>query len=518
VLGLGTRLFFNRHAPLWFDETFTGVIASQPDLSGLWNWLRGELTGPLFYAPIWLWARLAGTSDVALRLPSLILSLAVPAMILWRGHPNRDIRLLWACASLLWLPAPILSTDARPYSLLTFEATAQGIAFVAAMRRTTTPRMLIWTAITTAMGLTHYWALLIGLVQGLILVGTRPRRALATWPALAPFAVLIAWMAMHLPMVLRFTAGYVGTSYTIPWFSIVSLPGVLAGTPLFAGIALAAMLWTLVERLRTGRGGLGRGGFGRRGFGGALTLNPSPEAWLGISGVVAVLLFFVIGVYRPGFATRYLLPSCPALLFGFAVWARWALRFNAPAVTAAFCAMIVGAIGLVGSSIGAQEPDQRHSFNLERPSEWLMQQPVRELVFVWTDPDAERSDPGRIAQVARFFFDRAGRTVSVRQVIVPSHTDASARVLARAGHSPGTAILWLANTPHLDDALRNPEIARDPRWECRDFGNGLAISTACRLRQASTTSVRIASSSSAPAPVTRNRSGVATIRPRSDNR
>ncbi len=472
VLGIATRLFFNRQAPLWFDETFTGVIASQRDLAGLWVWLRGELTGPLFYAPLWLWARVAGTSDVALRLPSLILSLAVPAMILWRGHPDRDIRLLWACTSLLWLPAPILSSDARPYSLLAFQATAQGIAFVAAMRRTTTSRMLIWTAITTAMGLTHYWALLIGLVQGLIVVGTRPRRALATWPALAPFAVLLAWMAVHLPFVLRFTGGYAGGSYTIPWSSIVSLPGVLAGTPLFAGIGLAAMLWTLVERLRRGGSRLG----------GSLSLNPSPEAWLGISGVVAVLLFFVIGVYRPGFAPRYLLPSCPALLFGVAIWARWALRFNAPAVAAAFLAMIVGAVGLVGSSFGTQAADQRHSFNLERPSEWLMQRPVRELVFVWSDPDAERSDTGRMAQVARFFFDRAGRRVAVRQIIVPAHIDASGHVLARAGHAAGTVILWVANTPHLGDALRNPDFARDPRWDCRDFGNGLAVSKACRLR------------------------------------
>lgn len=467
VLGLATRLLFGRDTPLWFDETFTGVIAGQANLAGLVGWLRTELTGPLFYAPLWLWAKVAGVGNAALRLPSLILSLAAPALILWRGHPDRDVRLFWGAATLLWLPAPILAHDARPYALLFLLGCAQGIAFVAALKELTTRRMLAWTAITTLMGLTHYWALLIGLVQGLIVVGTQPRRALTTWPALAPFAVLLAWMAVHLPFVLGFVGGYAGSTPMIGWAMIVSLPAVLAGTNLFAGIALAAVAFTVAQRLRSRAP--------------VLTIRmPAPETWLGLSGIAAILSFFVIGIYMPGFATRYLLPSCPALLFGLAWWAYRACRVSAAAVMAAFLAMIVGATGIVASSFGRQSPDQRHSFNLEQPSTWLMQRPLGDVMFVWTDPNAERSSDAHMTEVASFFFRRAGSAVPVRVLHVPRGVDATRYVLAAA--RPGSAILWGANQPHVEDR-RNPRIeARDARWECRDFGNGLAINTACRRR------------------------------------
>lgn len=467
VLGLAMRLLFGRDAPLWFDETFTGVIAAQPDAASLIKWLKTELTGPFFYAPLWAWAKLAGTSDAALRLPSLMLSIAAPALILWRGHADRDVRLFWAAATLLWLPSPILASDARPYALLFLLGCGQGMAFVAALKQLTTRRMLVWTTLTTLMGLTHYWALLIGLMQGLILVGTQPRRALATWPALAPFAVLAGWMAVHLPFVLGFVGGRIGPAPMVGWTMFVSLPAVLAGTTLFAGIALAAVAFTVIERLR------------RRPL--ALRARmPTPEAWLGISGIASILAFLAIRLWMPGFATRYLLPSCPALLFGFAWWARWAYRISPAAVAAAFLAMTVGAAGIVASSVGPQLPDQRHSFNLEQPSAWLMQRPLRQVLFIWTDPNAERSSDANMTEVAGFFFRRAGSAVPVRILHVPPGVDATRYVLAAA--RPDAAILWTANQRHPDDR-RNPHVeAQDERWECRDYGNGLAIATACRPR------------------------------------
>ena len=97
VAGLGT--------PLWFDETFSAVIASQPTAAAMVDWCRSEIGGPVYYMLLWLWAQLFGTSAVALRSLSFAASVAAPALIAWRGHPDRATRWTWAALLALWLPA-----------------------------------------------------------------------------------------------------------------------------------------------------------------------------------------------------------------------------------------------------------------------------------------------------------------------------------------------------------------------------------------------------------------------------
>ena len=68
--------------PLSFDETFRPYIATQPDLAGLLRWCLHEIAGPGYYGPLWLWVRLQGQATGALRLPSLLFSIATPLMML----------------------------------------------------------------------------------------------------------------------------------------------------------------------------------------------------------------------------------------------------------------------------------------------------------------------------------------------------------------------------------------------------------------------------------------------------
>src|SRR5205823_12129116 len=83
-------LVFGWRAPFWLDEAYTGTIASQLTLAGLLRWCRHELSGPIYYAALWLWEKVAGNTDTALRLPSLIMW--VGAVLLMAVHKGQDLR------------------------------------------------------------------------------------------------------------------------------------------------------------------------------------------------------------------------------------------------------------------------------------------------------------------------------------------------------------------------------------------------------------------------------------------
>lgn len=466
VLGTAARLLYNHAMPLWFDETFTGVIAGQATLGGLWHWLRTELTGPAYYAPMWLWAQVAGVSNTALRLPSLLCTLAAP-LIVWRwGNPDATTRLVWAAVLLLWMPAAVLASDARPYALLFFLGTLQIAAFCALMRSPTRRAMLRWTAVTTAIGLTHYIALLPGLVQGLLLLGIHRRAALRLWPAAWPFVLLVGWMALHLPFVVRVQSVGMPMTTTLTFYSIAHLPSLVVGDGLFATLLALLLGWSAVGRVRH------------------VSFRSSPEGWTAIAGVASFAALFALGLIVPGLALRYFLPTIPGLLFAVAWWLTGALRRGEAAGAAFLLAIGVGCAGVAASGWRDTTIDQRHAFGVDLASSWLAEKPVRRVLFFWSDttaglaPDLDRN----LAEVGGFFLRRAGQASAVDVLHVAQTTPAAATVLTRADAWRDDAILWVGNAPSSDPVRQPHALLRDPRWECRDFGAGQAMSLACRRR------------------------------------
>nr|WP_165388252.1 glycosyltransferase family 39 protein [Sphingomonas populi] len=66
---------------LWFDELASVFFASQP-VARLWSaWMLRETNPPLFYTVLHGWTALAGLSEVALRLPGILASLAAMAIV-----------------------------------------------------------------------------------------------------------------------------------------------------------------------------------------------------------------------------------------------------------------------------------------------------------------------------------------------------------------------------------------------------------------------------------------------------
>ncbi len=464
MLGVMGRLSYSWNAPFWFDETFSAVIATQPSVAALFDWCLHELTGPAFYMPLWIWAQIAGSSDIALRLPSLLLSIAAPLLILWKGDADRDLRMWWAVFVLLWVPMFGVAGEARPYPQMFLLGVAQAILFVQLLDRPTTARASGWMIASVLLILTQYWGVIPCLVQGIAYLCYHRTRAVATWPAALLLLPMFGWAYFHLPAVLQFTVGNDLTSGGLPLSAIVEIPAMLLGVSFSATVVLGAVIGSIAILVAHGQ----RGGW-----------RLDPGAMLALCGVASVVLALAIGFVRPGFVPRYLTPSMPSFLFALAVWARWMLARDPRPVIVATAMMVATAIGLLVSILTGAERDPRHIFNLEQPSAWLAEQQPRRLVMLWDGPVGSATSSAHLSEIGSFFLRREGQIVDVSVARAGADQDPNKAVLALAGSD--AAILWFANDELPD--RRTPRIERyDPRFECRDFGEGQLTMTACRPR------------------------------------
>ena len=465
LLGMAGRIAYSWNAPLWFDETFSGVIATQPDFHSLIDWCLTELTGPAFYMPLWAWAKVAGSSDMALRLPSLTLSIAGPLLILWKGDRDRDLRLWWAVFALLWVPMFGMAGEARPYPQLFALGTVQAMLFVRLLDTPSIARASGWVIVSSLVVLTHYWGVIPCLVQGMAYLFYHRLRALQTWPALAFSLPLLGWAYFHLPMVLGFAVGH-GAAYAgLPLSAIFQIPAMLLGISFSGTVVLGAVLASIA--IAAWRGGVAR-------------LRFDPALVLALCSVASIALALAFAFLRPGFAPRYATPSIPSFLFGLALWARWMMTRDAKPVIVAVAMTISTAAGLVVSIVKDPDTDPRHLFNFERPSAWLAERHPARMVVFWDGPVGALTSSEHLDEVGGFFLRRAAHPITVAVARAAPTQDPNRAVLALA-QAPGTAILWTANDVLPDS--RTPRIPRyDARFECRDFGGGQLTMTACRRR------------------------------------
>lgn len=116
---------------LWIDEHFSVAIALEPTVgAALDHIVETERRPPLFYLSLYAWVRVAGSADLALRLPSILWGLVTIALTarLARGlgiaaWPSA---LLLAASPFMLLFAPMI----RPYSMTTALSLATALAFL----------------------------------------------------------------------------------------------------------------------------------------------------------------------------------------------------------------------------------------------------------------------------------------------------------------------------------------------------------------------------------------------------
>ncbi len=449
--------------PIWLDETYTATIATQPTLARLIDWCLHELSGPVYYALMWLWVKLFGSSALALRLPSLIIAVATPLLILWKGHPSRDTRLVWAVLVALWLPAVAFTSMARPYALLIFLATTQAILFHRLIAQGGRGRAMAWSAMSTLLVLTHYYTLPVTAFQGLIYLAIRRNEVDRTWPAALLFAPAGLWMMAHFPFIQSYMKPGVAWVPTLTMMDSWSIPVALMGGNIVAG-ALFVVMVPMVAR-QAFLGFIGK------------PVAPYTTADLATTGAsaLAVLVIVVFGFFKPVFMLRYLVPCIPGLLFGFAVWTMaMSRRFSLLPAAVIGTAIIFGANQLY-HLVQFPKRDFRHSFSFEKPSAWLQQQGMQRLIFFWDNASASISTPERTGEMGSYFLRRNGWS---GPVIVPPIAGKKIDpniALAAIATRPGDGIIW-AYEEHAGDSqgtLHPPVLGKSgPRYACRDFGGG----------------------------------------------
>lgn len=467
IVGMFGRIAYSHGATLWFDETFTAVIASQPTFDRLINWCLHELTGPAFYMPMWIWVKLAGNSDVALRLPSLILSIATPLAVLRWGHRDGALRWWWAAFLLLWPPIFALAGEAKSYPEIFALGAAQAAVFMRLLERPSTWRACAWALLSALAVLCHYWCALPALVQGLAFLALHRLRALRTWPALILLIPMLVWSRLHLPFVLGLTIGGSSGINGLPLSALRDIPMFVLGTSANGVLVAMIVLASLGMTVR-------RDGWPR-------LQKPSPEMTLALCGLASIAAILLIAFIRPGFSPRYMMGAMPSFLFALALWARRTAPRDARLPLMAAAMLLASEVGVIVSILRHPESDARHMFELERPSAWIAQRPVDHLVIFWDNPVGEVSNASQLAEVGGFFLRRAGHKVEVSVARAPAGTDPNPAVLALTDARRKSAILWFSNddlppgrAPHIETL--------DPRYECHAFSRGMIAVTACRWR------------------------------------
>jgi mannosyltransferase len=122
VVALAPRLLGIGGESLWYDETFTAMVAKL-DYAQMWAAIAGDVHPPLFYVLQWLVVKMLGDTEAALRLlPALFGSLSV--VVAYRvagqlGWPKKTATI--GALLLAFSPAALYyGQDARMYTLLTF--------------------------------------------------------------------------------------------------------------------------------------------------------------------------------------------------------------------------------------------------------------------------------------------------------------------------------------------------------------------------------------------------------------
>jgi len=131
LLGLGLRLW-RIDAALWYDEAFSAWLARLP-LTSLVEAALGDVHPPLYYLILAGVTRLAGHSEAALRLPSLLAGLGLIWLVYRLASALGQSRNTALVAALLCVISPFqvyYSQEARPYALVMAAFTAAVLGMV----------------------------------------------------------------------------------------------------------------------------------------------------------------------------------------------------------------------------------------------------------------------------------------------------------------------------------------------------------------------------------------------------
>ena len=305
---LGALLRFSTlgEQSFWFDEALTRNTTAYGWSHGLSRLAELELTPPLYYVLVWLWASVFGIHEVGLRSFSAVCGTAtIPVM--WALGRQLFSQRSSLIAALLTAVNPLLfwySQEARSYALLTLLTALSLLALLRALRVPSNGRIGLWAlSCSLALG-THYFSIFMIVPEAVAFLVlsrrggtlTHSRILLGLGPTAAT-AILLAPLALRQS---RTDATFIERSATLPIRAVrLAVEDVVGyGAPL-GGVALVSLIAGLLALVVL---------LSRRGTPHERSTTKLLLA-LGGSGVLTALLLATAGLDY--FNTRNLLPTWP---------------------------------------------------------------------------------------------------------------------------------------------------------------------------------------------------------------
>jgi mannosyltransferase len=192
VLAAALRLSTLDLQSFWYDEAFTPVHVLHPSLSATFHSLvHTENTPPLWYLIAWADARVLGTGEIALRLPSALAGIATVPLMWAIGNELAGRRAALIAAALVAVNPLFVwySQEARAYELFVFMSALAMLCFLRAEREPTRGRMTAFALAGSLALLSHYFAVFLLAPMALWLLWQRPLRR-ATLGAIGVLAIV----------------------------------------------------------------------------------------------------------------------------------------------------------------------------------------------------------------------------------------------------------------------------------------------------------------------------------------
>jgi mannosyltransferase len=163
VLAFALRVYRLPAQSLWYDEGVSWYL-TRMSWPALTVWTANDIQPPLYYYLLWLWVRLAGSSEYALRFPSVLFgTLTLPALWIaarrWLGQPAAWLAGLFLALSPLHV---YYAQEARMYTLLTCLGLLSSVLLWRILHDPATslrsPRVWAYVLTSVAALYTHYFA------------------------------------------------------------------------------------------------------------------------------------------------------------------------------------------------------------------------------------------------------------------------------------------------------------------------------------------------------------------------
>ena len=344
------------HQSLWRDETATAIAITRSTGQLLDTLTNVDVSMTAYYLFMHAWSSVFGTSEIALRMPSLLAMIAAVGVVGLLGFRIASRSAGIVAASLMAVsPAAVrYSTEARPYALATLFVVVAAYVAHGPVRRavseqaqqasgvaaqTGSPRSvrrdLPWALIAALAVALHFLAIIAVLAQVFWLVGRRSRYAYALIPLATAFVLVVA---------VKGQASYQD------WIQLPTAIGVLQSFVVLAGPAAVVLGFCGAVVLVVRRTGLA---------------VAKVDQWVLIAWALLPALVLIVGsfVYKPVFITRYAIMSMPALALLAAVFAvggfqalrlgrRWRWSIG---VIGALVLLVIAAIGIAYSPKSTHE-------------------------------------------------------------------------------------------------------------------------------------------------------------------